>query len=367
MTEKKDLRSLFPDEIRAVLKENGIESYRAGQISAWLSRGVRSFGEMTDIGKAQRARLEELFFLSNMREAERLVSKKDGTVKYLFTLPDGEYVESVLLSYHHGYSVCLSTQVGCRMGCRFCASTKAGFVRNLSAGEILLQMVEITRDRRALDPGFRIGHVVLMGIGEPLDNYDNVLRFIRLVNLPEGFGIGYRNISLSTCGLIPQIERLMKEELPITLSVSLHASESALRDQLMPVNRRYPLPDLIEACKRYTAVTGRRISFEYALIAGVNDTPERARQLVGLLGGWLNHLNLIPVNPTRETDFQPGDRRKMEAFAELLRKSGVNATLRRTLGDDIQAACGQLRREKQLIPSAAGGAGTEPGAKPENI
>ncbi|MBR2616389.1 MAG: 23S rRNA (adenine(2503)-C(2))-methyltransferase RlmN [Clostridia bacterium] len=343
-----DLRSLFPEEIAEILKENGIEAYRAGQIVTWLGKGARSFEEMTNLSLAHRKRLAELFYIDNMKETECLTSKIDDTSKFLFTLPDGEYVESVLLSYKHGYSVCLSTQVGCKMGCRFCASTKAGFGRNLSAGEILLQMVEITEEKRKTDPEFRIGHVVLMGIGEPLDNYDNVIRFLKLCNRKELFGIGYRNISLSTCGLIPQIERLMEENLPITLSISLHASNSRLRSELMPVNLRYPLPEVMRICRRYTEKTGRRISFEYALISGVNDTPERARELIGLLSGWLNHLNLIPVNPTKETDFLPGDRKSMEAFARRLQKGGVNATIRRTLGADIQAACGQLRRQKQL-------------------
>lgn len=349
MNEPHDLRSLYPEEMKQILKENGMEAYRAAQIVSWLEKGARSFDEMTNLSKANRKALSELFYIDNMRESESLISKIDGTVKYLFTLSDGEYVESVLLSYKHGYSVCLSTQVGCKMGCRFCASTKAGFKRNLSAGEILLQMVEITRDRRKIDPDFRIGHVVLMGIGEPLDNYDNVIRFLKLCNHKDLFGIGYRNISLSTCGLIPQIEKLMNEDLPITLSISLHASNSKLRSELMPVNERYPLPRVLEVCRRYTEKTGRRISFEYALIAGVNDTDERAKELIGLLSGWLNHLNLIPVNPTKETDFRPGDRASMEAFAKRLQRGGVNATIRRTLGADIQAACGQLRREKQLV------------------
>lgn len=344
---KIDIRSLYPEELAALFKEEGLEAYRAGQVLSWLQKGVHGFEEMTNLSKALREKLDEIFFISNMTEAESLVSKIDGTTKYLFTLPDGEYVESVLLSYQYGYSVCLSTQVGCKMGCRFCASTKAGFCRNLTAGEILLQMVEITRDKRKNDPDFRIGHVVLMGIGEPLDNYDNVIRFLRLCNCKELFGIGYRNISLSTCGLIPKIYDLMKEELPITLSISLHASNDALRSDLMPVNRSYPLAELMKVCKEYTKKTGRRISFEYAVIAGVNDTPERAKELIGLLGGWLNHLNLIPVNPTKETDFMPSDRKTIEAFVARLEKGGINATIRRTLGADIQAACGQLRREKQ--------------------
>jgi len=303
---------------------------------------------MTNLSHSLRETLDRMFWVSNMTETERLVSKLDGTRKYLFTLPDGEYVESVLLSYKHGYSVCLSTQVGCKMGCKFCASTKAGFLRNLSAGEILLQMVEITRDMRRVEPDFRIGHVVLMGIGEPLDNYNNVLRFCRLCNHKDLFGIGYRNISLSTCGIIPKIKKLMTEEIPITLSISLHASNSRLRSELMPVNSRYPLEELLHVCKEYTQKTGRRISFEYALIAGVNDTPQRAKELIGLLSGWLNHLNLIPVNPTKETAFRPGDKKSVQQFLLLLEKGGVNATVRRTLGADIEAACGQLRRTKQL-------------------
>ncbi len=348
MTEPLDLRSLLPEEIPPILKENKIESFRCGQILSWLEKGARSFDEMTNISKKQRDLLSQIFYISNMADVEYLVSGLDGTRKYLFTLPDGEYVESVLLSYKHGYSVCLSTQVGCKMGCKFCASTKAGFCRNLSAGEILLQMVEITRNMRKDFPDFRIGHVVLMGIGEPLDNYDEVIRFLKLCNQKELFGIGYRNISLSTCGIIPQIEKLMKEDLPITLSISLHASNDALRSDLMPVNKKYPMADLLKVCKKYTLHTGRRISFEYAVIAGVNDTPKEAKELIRLLSGWLNHLNLIPVNPTKETNFLPADRKSIEHFVSLLQKGGVNATIRRTLGADIQAACGQLRREKQI-------------------
>lgn len=344
---KIDIRSLYPEELKTLFKEKGLEAYRAGQVLAWLQKGARSFEEMTNLSKALRENLDSLFYISNMSEAESLVSKIDGTTKYLFSLPDGEYVESVLLSYQHGYSVCLSTQVGCKMGCKFCASTKAGFCRDLSAGEILLQMVEITRDKRKLDPDFRIGHVVLMGIGEPLDNYDNVIRFLHLCNAKELFGISYRNISLSTCGLIPKIYDLMEEELPITLSISLHASNDKLRSELMPVNRKYPMAELINACKDYTKKTGRRISFEYAVIQGVNDTPERAKELIGLLGGWMNHLNLIPINPTKETDFLPATKKTMQDFTSRLERGGINVTVRRTLGADIQAACGQLRREKQ--------------------
>ncbi len=348
MNEKIDLRSLFPEEIRDVIVQYGIEAYRAKQIFAWLKKGALSFDEMTDLSKKTRQTLSEIFFLSAMKEKECLTSQIDDTKKYLFTLPDGDYVESVLLSYEHGYSVCLSTQVGCKMGCRFCASTKAGFLRNLTAGEILLQMVEITRENQESDPDFRIGHVVLMGIGEPLDNYDEVLRFLRLCNHKDLFGISFRNISLSTCGLIPEIKKLMNENIPLTLSISLHASNHDLRSELMPINTRYPLSELIAVCREYTEKTKRRISFEYAVIQGVNDTPERADELIALLGGFMNHLNLIPVNPTKETKFLPSNKQSLRAFADRLNKGGINATIRRTLGRDIEAACGQLRREKQL-------------------
>ncbi len=341
-----DIKSLFPEEIKEILVREGIEGYRAGQIFSWLYKGADSFEEMTNLSKELRARLGALFYIEKMRGAERLSSRLDETKKYLFTLSDGEYVESVLLSYKHGYSVCLSTQVGCKMGCAFCASTKAGFSRHLKPSEILNQMDWITRDRKKEDPDFRISHVVLMGIGEPLDNYENVIRFLRLVNRKEGFGIGFRNVSLSTCGLVDRIYDLAKEDMPITLSISLHASNDATRSALMPVNRKYPLPQLMQAAKDYTKITGRRISFEYTLIAGVNDSAQNAKELAMLMKGWLNHVNLIPVNPTRETDFRPGSKKNLQEWIRILEKEGVRATLRRTLGADISAACGQLRREK---------------------
>ena len=346
MTEKTDLLSLFPEELRDLLKDRGIPGYRAGQIYAWLYRGVRSFDEMTDLPQDLRRRLGEWFDAVSFRDEACVASRLDETRKYLFTLADGEYVESVLLSYKHGYSVCLSTQAGCRMGCRFCASTGAGFSRNLSPSEILEQIAAITRERRGEDPDFRVSHVVLMGIGEPLDNYDNVIRFLKLVNRKEGFGISYRNISLSTCGLVPRIRDLAREALPVTLSVSLHAPDNALRDSMMPVNRRYPLEELIPACRDYTRETGRRISFEYALIHGVNDTDRCAGELISLLSGWMNHVNLIPVNETKGSGFHAGSRKELLAFQSKLEKGGLNATIRRTLGADIAAACGQLRRKK---------------------
>ncbi len=346
MNEKQDLLSLYPEEIRQILTENGVAGYRAGQIFAWLYRGVRDFDQMTDLPLPLREKLKDLFYVEAFRDEACIASRLDETRKYLFTLSDGEYVESVLLSYKHGYSVCLSTQAGCRMGCRFCASSGLGFARHLRPSEILLQIDAITRERQREDPSFRVSHVVLMGIGEPLDNYDNVIRFLKLVNRKEGFGIGYRNISLSTCGLVPRIRDLEREGLPVTLSVSLHAPNNALRDSMMPVNRRYPLEELIPACREFTRKTGRRISFEYALIHNVNDTPRCAEELIGLLGGWMNHINLIPVNETGNNGYKAGSRGDLAAFCALLERGGLNATIRRTLGADISAACGQLRRTK---------------------
>lgn len=346
MTQKTEILSLYPEELRDLLQERGIAGYRAGQIYAWFYRGIRSFEEMTDLPRDLRSRLDADFTIESFREEACVASRLDETRKYLFTLSDGEYVESVLLSYKHGYSVCLSTQAGCRMGCRFCASTGAGFSRNLRPSEILEQIAAITRERRREDPSFRVSHVVLMGIGEPLDNYENVLRFLKLVNRKEGFGISFRNISLSTCGLVPRIRDLAKEELPVTLSVSLHAPNDALRDSMMPVNKRYPLEELIPACRDYTRKTGRRISFEYALIHGVNDTDRCAGELIALLSGWMNHVNLIPVNETDETAYHAGTRKELLAFQSKLERGGLNATIRRTLGADIAAACGQLRRKK---------------------
>lgn len=349
-----ELRSLFPEEIAQILKEYEIPRYRADQIFSWIYKGVESFDEMTNLPLSLREKCKEIFCLDNMQEAESISSKLDETVKYLFTLHDGEYVESVLLSYKHGYSVCLSTQAGCKMGCKFCASTKAGFSRNLLPGEILSQMLWITKDQKKKNPDFAIRHIVLMGIGEPLDNFENVVHFLKLVNHPQGFGIGARNISLSTCGLIPQIRKLAELNLQITLSVSLHASNSRARDALMPVNRTYPLPELIEACREYTKKTGRRISFEFGVIAGVNDSAETAKELACLLRGMGAHVNLIPINHTKETDFFPASRKALQNFVFILEQNGINATIRRTLGADIDAACGQLRREKKAKPMPDG-------------
>ena len=341
-----DLLSLFPEELEAILQKAGEPKYRAGQIFPQLHRGL-SPEEMTNIGKATRDVLAAAAPYRPLSVIRKLVSALDGTVKYLFALYDGECVESVVMRYEHGLTICISSQVGCRMGCRFCASTLGGKVRDLSAGELLGQVVTAQRDL-----GERISNIVLMGIGEPLDNYDQVVRFIRLVSHPDGLNIGCRHISLSTCGLADRIDRLAKEGLPITLSISLHAPDDTIRDSLMPVNRRFPIHTLLESCNRYFHETGRRISFEYTLIAGQNDTEEVALKLADVLNRHLRsetetmpiHVNLIPVNTVKESGFARSGNAEIQRFARTLEAHGIRATVRRTLGADINASCGQLRR-----------------------
>ena len=342
MTEKTDLRSLEEGELAGLLAGLGQPAFRAGQVFSWLhQKRVASIGEMTNLSKELRAQLEERCRVETLAIERKQVSRLDGTVKYLFRLWDGNHVEAVLMQYRHGSSLCISTQVGCRMGCTFCASTLGGLVRNLSPGEMLSEVYEAQRDS-----GRRIDSIVLMGIGEPLDNYENVMKFLRLVSHPGGLNLGARHISLSTCGIVPMIDRLAEEKSQITLSISLHASNDEKRSRLMPVNRQYPLGELMAACQRYFAKTGRRISFEYALIAGVNDGREDADELQGLLGGWVAHINLIPVNPVRERAYARGSRESVFRFQQMLRQRGLNATIRRELGGDISAACGQLRRDR---------------------
>lgn len=346
--EKIDIRSLTKKELEEVFLANTIERYRADQVWKWLYKHADSFEEMKNLPLALREKLDQLFYIATPRSVDKLCSKLDSTRKYLFTLQSGDYIESVLLEYAHGYSVCLSSQAGCKMGCTFCASSKAGFSRNLLPSEILLQMEYITRDMKKEDPSFRIGHIVMMGIGEPLDNYDNVMKFLRLVNEKDGFSIGYRNVSLSTCGLVPMIDRLATEEIPLTLSVSLHAPTDEIRSQTMPINKKYPIRELIGACKRYLKTTGRRISFEYALIRGVNDSVEHARILGSLLKGMLCHVNLINVNETKENNCKKTSKESLKLFTNELNRCKINVTVRRTMGADIEAACGQLRRKKIL-------------------
>lgn len=335
-----DIKSMTLQELSDFLQEQGQPSFRAKQVFTWLHRGVRSFSEMSNLPKALRQSLAETCQLTPPEVARKQMSQKDGTIKYLWRLSDGNCVETVLMRYHHGNTVCISSEVGCAMGCAFCASTKGGLVRRLTPAEMLDQVL-FTQ----LDSGLPVSNIVLMGIGEPLDNYDNVRRFLTLVNAPEGMNIGMRHISLSTCGIVPQILRLAEENLQLTLSVSLHCPDSSIRSTIMPINRRYDVSELLEACRTYFAKTGRRISFEYAMIRGVNDTPEMARMLGKSLQGYAAHVNLIPLNNIEESPLKPSTHQSVEEFQSILGSMGITATVRRTLGSDIDASCGQLRRK----------------------
>ena len=346
-TAKRELLSLELHELEDWLLSAGEAKYRAKQLFPQLHKGL-SPDEMTNLGKRLQEKLRNEFVWHLPIVERKLVSKIDGTVKYLFSLADGNCVESVVMRYEHGNTICISSQVGCRMGCKFCASTIGGRVRNLSPGELLGQVIAAGKDL-----GERISNIVMMGIGEPLDNYDNVLKFLRLVNCEEGVCIGYRHISLSTCGLVDRIERLMEEDLPITLSISLHAPDDETRSAIMPINKKYGVDALLEACRAYFAKTGRRISFEYTLIAGKNDSPENALKLSRVLNAKLRsrtetmpiHVNLIPVNEVSETEFKRSSKDAVKKFAAILESKGIRATVRRKLGSDINASCGQLRRE----------------------
>ncbi len=340
MEERIDLKSLLPEELETLLLSMGEPKYRAKQIFQWLHRGVAAFSEMSDLPKTLRAKLEERCFITVPKILRKQVSARDGTIKYLFGLADGNSIETVLMQYEHGNSVCVSTQAGCKMGCVFCASFDPEKSRDLRPSEILDEILFAQKDS-----GRQISNIVLMGTGEPLDNYGNVMTFLRLVSHPMGINIGMRHISLSTCGLVPMIRRLEEEKLQLTLSVSLHAPNDPLRSRLMPVNRAYPLEELIPACRHYFETTGRRISFEYAMIGGVNDTPECARQLIALLRGFSCHVNLIPLNHVPGSPLVPSTREDLRRFQNELLKHGLNATVRRSLGGDIAASCGQLRRQ----------------------
>lgn len=326
------------DELSAVVSTLGQPSFRTGQIFSWLQSGVTHWDEMTNIPAVLRAKLAEGYYIVTANIKKRLESVIDDTVKYLYEMHDGELIESVLMKYNHGYSLCISTQVGCRMGCSFCATGLYGLTRNLTASEMLAQITSAERDK-----GIRVSNVVLMGMGEPLDNFDNVVRFLQLVSDERGLNIGMRHISLSTSGLVPGIYKLMEYKFPITLSVSLHAPNDELRSSIMKVNRSFGIESLMKACRDYIAVTGRRISFEYALIEGVNDSDRCAKQLAVLMRGMLCHVNLIPANPVKENSYKKPDRQRLEHFCKLLCSLGVNTTIRRTLGADIDASCGQLR------------------------
>lgn len=327
-------------ELSELLTEMGEPKFRAEQLFKWLQSGVGSFDEMTNIPKATRKKLNDSCYIASVKIVRRFSSRLDETVKYVYELYDGEYIESVLMKYEHGYTVCVSTQVGCRMGCSFCASGLNGLTRNLTASEILAQITEAQRDNN-----IRISNVVVMGMGEPLDNFDNSAKFLELVSDEKGLNIGLRHISLSTSGVVSGIEKLAKLNMPITLSVSLHAPNDEIRTTMMPVNRKWNIDALLKACKNYQKVTTRRISFEYALIDGVNDTPECAEELAKRLKGIMCHINLIPANPVKENSFRPPDRKNIMRFKGLLENKGLTATVRRTLGADINASCGQLRKK----------------------
>lgn len=337
---KTDLLGLTYNELEEKILELGEKKFRARQIyDAVFSKGIKEISEITNLSLALRDKLSEKFYITNLSIEKKLVSKLDGTVKYLFALPDGECIESVVMKYNHGYTICISSQVGCAMGCRFCASTIGGKVRNLGAGEILAQVMCAQADM-----GIRISNIVMMGIGEPLDNFENVKRFLINVNDSRGLNIGYRHISLSTCGVVPKIAELAEMNIPITLSVSLHAVTNEKRSEIMPVNRKYPIEQLLEAIKKYQSVTGRRISFEYAMIKGKNDSKTDAEELALLLGGIMCHVNLIPVNSVSERGYEKPSTDTINKFIKVLESKKITATVRRELGSDINASCGQLRR-----------------------
>ena len=333
-----DLKSLTVEELGAFLQELGEPAFRAKQIFTWLHKGAASFEEMRNIPNTLREKLREMTYITVPKVARKQVSKLDGTVKYLWELMDGNCIESVVMQYHHGNTICISSQVGCRMGCKFCASTVLGKVRDLAPSELLDQILFAEKDS-----GLTISNIVLMGIGEPLDNYENVRKFLTIINSPDGRNIGMRHISLSTCGIVPGIRRLAEDDLQLTLSISLHAPVQELREELMPVSRAYDVDTLLTACRDYFKTTSRRISFEYAMIDGVNDSDSMADILVKKLAGMSAHVNLIPLNEVEESPYKPS--RRVAEFQKRLESRGITATVRRKLGGDIDASCGQLRRK----------------------
>ncbi len=333
-----DIKSYNMAEMSALFKEMGEPAFRAKQVFRWLHRGVTSFEQMSDLSKALREKLSAACAISSLQVERKQVSAIDGTIKYLWRLPDGNCIETVLMRYKHGNTVCISCQVGCRMGCAFCASTLGGKIRDLTPAEMLDQVL-FTQ----LDSGEQISNIVLMGIGEPLDNFDTVMRFLELVNAPDGLNIGMRHISLSTCGLADKIDLLAQRHLQLTLSVSLHAPDNETRSKIMPVNRAVSVERLMKACHDYFKVTGRRISFEYAMIDGVNDSDAQADMLAGMIHGIAAHVNLIPLNHVEESPLKPS--RRVKQFQKRLEEKGIAVTVRRRLGSDIDASCGQLRRK----------------------
>ena len=335
-----NLKNLTQPELAGILKELGQPAFRAKQVYTWLHKGVRSYDEMTNLPKGLRDQLSENYPINAPKVVRKQESQKDGTIKYLWELSDGNCVETVLMRYHYGNTVCISTEVGCRMGCAFCASTIGGLVRRLEPYEMLDEVL-FTQ----IDSGLPISRIVLMGIGEPLDNFDNVLRFLELVNSEEGMNISMRHISLSTCGLVPKIDELAAKKLQISLAISLHGPNNEIRSKVMPVNKAYPIEELLDACRRYFDATGRRIHFEYAMIDGVNDSVDHAKELLRRLKGLPAHFNLIPLNHVEESPLKPSSRSAVATFQKTLEDGGITATVRRTLGGDIDASCGQLRRK----------------------
>lgn len=336
---KTDIKALTYEQLKNELDALHVKSFRAKQIFQWLHKyGCTDFDEMTNIGKELRAQLDDKYFISSCEIEEKYISAIDGTVKYLFRLYDKDYVEAVIMKYKYGYTICVSSQVGCKMGCTFCASTIAGFKRDLTAGEIESQLHCAQKDLN-----IKISHIVMMGIGEPLDNFESVVSFLKNVNDENGLNISMRNITLSTCGIVPGIYKLMELGLQLTLTVSLHASNDDIRSRTMPVNNRWNISELLDACKKYAEKTGRRVSFEYTLIKGVNDSAENAAELADILSGMLCHVNLIPVNDVAERGHTRSSKQNIIKFQNILKSRGINATIRRTLGSDINASCGQLR------------------------
>lgn len=342
---KTDIKALTYEQLNSEIVALSLPKFRTKQIYKWLHYfGCTSFDEMTNLSNDLRRKLDDTFYISSCTVEDKYESELDDTVKYLFKLCDGEYIESVVMKYKYGYTICVSSQVGCKMGCTFCASTLAGFKRNLTAGEIESQLHAAQNDL-----GIRISHIVLMGIGEPLDNFDNVMAFLENINNENGLNISLRNVTLSTCGVVPKIYELMDKKLQLTLTISLHAPNDQIRSKTMPVNRKYGIDELLSACKKYGEVTGRRVSFEYTLIHGVNDSEANAVELSQKLKGMLSHVNLIPVNDVAERRNIRGTKEDIIKFSNLLKRNGINATIRRTLGSDINASCGQLRHLKNGV------------------
>lgn len=341
MNKKINLLDLEQSELKEFLQKLGYKPFHAGQITKWVYRGATGFDSMSDLSKDMRETLADNAVIGVLKQKKVLESEDDGTVKFLFELPDGNVIESVLMKYHHGPAACISSQIGCKMGCEFCASSKVSFSRNLTAGEMAEQVILMSRFA-----GERISSVVVMGIGEPLDNYENLVRFLKIINAKGGLNIGYRHITVSTCGLVPEILRLSKEGLPVNLSLSLHASNNSIRGRLMPIGVKYSIDKTVEACKIYSEATKRRITFEYALIGGLNDSRSDALELSKRLKGLMCHVNLMPLNEVEGIALKKSDARNELIFKRVLESAGIPVTIRRKLGDDIEAACGQLRRRE---------------------